>query len=62
MALDENALISWEKAKTYLGLDDTKQAYMEPLINKVCAEANKTESCQRKNGISKRRGRLNQQS
>ena len=41
MALDENALVDWAKVKTYLAIEETKKSYMEPLINSVCAQANK---------------------
>ena len=40
MALDANALVDWTKTKAYLALDDSKQTYMEPLINSVCTQAN----------------------
>ena len=40
MSLDVNALVDWAKVKAYLALDDSKQTYMEPLINAVCAQAN----------------------
>jgi uncharacterized phiE125 gp8 family phage protein len=42
MALDENALVTWAKAKQYLDLDDSGQEYTEGLINAVCASANKS--------------------
>lgn len=41
MALDENALVTWGKTKSLLGLDDSDQVRYEELINAASAVANK---------------------
>jgi len=41
MALDENALVTWEKTQSLLGLDASDQGKYESLINAASAIANK---------------------